>query len=225
MDKPKKPRTAWDPRRVPLHRRIRNRREELGLTAAQLADRVEVSPSYISLIENGEKIPGEDVAARIALALRDDPGLYVAWTHTTRHEDPERQLRDLVRLHTLSSDPALLARLESGEDLEEADPPEEDGPAFESVLDLIEQSQSTILREESPASHALRFCSPSFDRSDEDATTQEIERAETKPPHDLEAEEESIAAESEETAEQIETKAVKAKKADIAILDLWLLWS
>ena len=33
-----------------------------------------------------------------------------------------------------------------------------------------------------------------------------------------------IAAESEEKAEQIEEKAVKAKKADIDVLDLWLVW-
>lgn len=132
MDKPRKPGAAWDPRRVPLHRRIRNRREELGLTAAQLADMVEVSASYISLIENGEKVPGEDVAVRIAQALRDDPGLYVAWTQTTRHEDPARQLRDLTWLHTLSSDPAKRERLESGQDLEE----EEDEDPLES-LDLF----------------------------------------------------------------------------------------
>jgi len=128
MDKPGKPRAKWNPLRFPLHRRIRNRREELGLTAVELARIVRVSPSYISLIENGEKIPGAEVAASIALALGDDPGLYVAWTHSTRHEDPERQLRDLARLRDYSSDPALLERLESGEDLEEVGPAESGQP-------------------------------------------------------------------------------------------------
>ena len=42
---------------------------------------------------------------------------------------------------------------------------------------------------------------------------------------DLQDEIDRIAAESEEKAELIDEKAIKAKKADIAILDLWLLWS
>jgi transcriptional regulator with XRE-family HTH domain len=121
MDEPKRPETERDLRRVPLHRRIRNRREELGLTALELARIVRVSPSYISLIESGEKVPGEEVAVRIARALRDDEGLYVAWTHSTRHGDPERQLRDLARLRDYSSDPALRERLVSGEDLDEVE--------------------------------------------------------------------------------------------------------
>jgi len=41
---------------------------------------------------------------------------------------------------------------------------------------------------------------------------------------DLQDEIDRIAAESEEKAEQIEEKAIKAKKADIEILDLWLVW-
>jgi len=41
---------------------------------------------------------------------------------------------------------------------------------------------------------------------------------------ELQDEIDRIAAESEEKAEQIEQNAVKAKKSDIAVLDLWLLW-
>jgi len=42
---------------------------------------------------------------------------------------------------------------------------------------------------------------------------------------DLQDEIDRIAAESEEKAEQIEEKAIKAKKADIVVLDLWLVWA
>ncbi len=42
---------------------------------------------------------------------------------------------------------------------------------------------------------------------------------------ELQDEIDRIAAESEERAEQIDEKAIKAKKSDIAVLDLWLLWS
>ena len=41
---------------------------------------------------------------------------------------------------------------------------------------------------------------------------------------ELEDEIERIAAESEEKAEQIEERPVKARKADIVVLDLQLLW-
>ncbi|MCG6950035.1 MAG: hypothetical protein LJE93_14080 [Acidobacteria bacterium] len=42
---------------------------------------------------------------------------------------------------------------------------------------------------------------------------------------ELQQEIDRIASESEEKAEQIEEKAIKAKKADITVLDLWLVWS
>jgi transcriptional regulator with XRE-family HTH domain len=62
-----------------LNARIRMKRTQLGLTGAELAQRADISPSYVSLIEKGAKVPDEDVAARIARALRDDEDLYRAW--------------------------------------------------------------------------------------------------------------------------------------------------
>jgi len=55
----------------------------------------------------------------------------------------------------------------------------------------------------------------------------EIERLEAEIgvlAEDLQDEIDRIAAESEEKAERIEEKAIKAKKTDIAVLDLWLVW-
>jgi hypothetical protein len=55
----------------------------------------------------------------------------------------------------------------------------------------------------------------------------EIERLEAEIQglaHELQDEIDRIAAESEERAEQIEEKAIRAKRSDIAVLDLWLLW-
>ena len=55
----------------------------------------------------------------------------------------------------------------------------------------------------------------------------EIERLEVEIEgfaNELQDEIDRIAAESVETAEQIEAKAVKAKKADIEVRDLWLVW-
>ena len=55
-----------------LGERIRNRREARGLAAYALAARVGISPSYLSLIESGSKVPSDEIAARIAMALDDD---------------------------------------------------------------------------------------------------------------------------------------------------------
>ena len=55
----------------------------------------------------------------------------------------------------------------------------------------------------------------------------EIERLEAELEdlaEELQEEIDRIAAESEEKAEQIEEKAIKAKKADIAVVDMWLVW-
>ena len=55
-----------------LNARIRMKRSQIGLTGAELAQRADISPSYVSLIERGAKVPDEDVAARLARALRYD---------------------------------------------------------------------------------------------------------------------------------------------------------
>ena len=58
---------------LPIHERIRELREERQLPAYRLAEMAKISPSYLSLIENGEKVPSEEVAVAIATALGDDP--------------------------------------------------------------------------------------------------------------------------------------------------------
>lgn len=103
---------------LPLHARIRIRREAQGLTGQDLAERAGVSPSYISLIEKGVKVPGEEVAEAIARALGDDPELYRAWARAGRHDDWLSAYRDMTRAVEYSSDPTARRRIISGEDLE-----------------------------------------------------------------------------------------------------------
>ncbi len=79
-----------------LHRRIRTLRVRRGLTGLELARRVGVSPSYVSLIEHGEKVPSEDVAVRIARALEDREDLYRVWSAMARMD--ERTRRALLAL-------------------------------------------------------------------------------------------------------------------------------
>ena len=76
-----------DASRIPLRDRIRNLRRKRGWTGYELARKAGVSPSYVSLIENGLKVPEEAVAIAIAGALGDDESLHRAWTRTARHGD------------------------------------------------------------------------------------------------------------------------------------------
>lgn len=104
---------------VPIHERIRRRREERGIQAYVLAERLGISASYISLIESGKKVPSEEIARRIAQALEDDEEIYAAWVRSARIEDLDGYTTTLMRLRHYSSDPTLRRRLESGADIDD----------------------------------------------------------------------------------------------------------
>ncbi len=104
------------PSRLPdLAARIRVRRTQLGLTGADLAQRASISPSYVSLIENGAKVPDEDVAAQLAASLEDDADLYRAWVRAARLGLQNLDL--LKRLEAASRTPAYRSLVESGQEL------------------------------------------------------------------------------------------------------------
>ena len=105
-------------RPLPLHQRIIRRREGLKLTAYQLAKKVDISPSYMSMIETGKKVPMEDVAMRIAQALGDDPELYGAWAHDARVEDLHGTLTHLNRASRYRDSQELQNRLARGDDVD-----------------------------------------------------------------------------------------------------------
>jgi transcriptional regulator with XRE-family HTH domain len=98
-----------------LNARIRMKRTQIGLTGAELAQRADISPSYVSLIERGAKVPDEDVAARLARALRDDEDLYRAWARAARLG--LHRLNLLNRIEVISRSPAYLSAVERGEAL------------------------------------------------------------------------------------------------------------
>jgi transcriptional regulator with XRE-family HTH domain len=107
--------TAERPRLPDLNARIRARRSQLDLTGVELAQRAGISASYVSLIENGAKVPDEEVAAELARVLDDDEDLYRAWARASRL-GPEK-LDLLNRLEAASRTPAYLSLVESGQAL------------------------------------------------------------------------------------------------------------
>jgi transcriptional regulator with XRE-family HTH domain len=106
-----------------LNARIRTRRTQLGLTGAELSQRADISPSYVSLIERGTKVPDEDVAARLAKALRDDEDLYRAWARASRLGLDRINL--LSRIETISRSPTYMGLFERGEVVPDEPPPED----------------------------------------------------------------------------------------------------
>lgn len=68
---------------------IRHFRHEAGLSQDELADRMDVSSSYISMLESGKRYPSIEMLIRIALALNIKPGLmldYIAERYLQRKE-------------------------------------------------------------------------------------------------------------------------------------------
>lgn len=53
---------------------IRHFRQEAGLSQEGLADRLDVSPPYISMLESGKRYPSIEMLIRIALTLETRPG-------------------------------------------------------------------------------------------------------------------------------------------------------
>ena len=53
---------------------IREFRQQAGLSQDQLADRMELSTPYISMLESGKRYPSIEMLIRIALALNVRPG-------------------------------------------------------------------------------------------------------------------------------------------------------
>ena len=103
----------------PLAERIRELRRARRLTLAELAKAAtrlltvkpasgsrtrrsaSVSASYVSLIENGYKVPDEPIAVALAEALGDDPRLYRAWVHTRKRADLETAIAAAEILRTV----------------------------------------------------------------------------------------------------------------------------
>jgi transcriptional regulator with XRE-family HTH domain len=114
-----------------IRQRIRNRRKVRGMTAYELADRAGISPSYMSLIESGSKLPSEEIAVRIAEALDDDVDLYRAWVQASRYPDFGKHIERLLRLERVGSTPESRARVRRGGRIgDEASPSKRPGGRF-----------------------------------------------------------------------------------------------
>ena len=60
--------------------RIKQKRREKGWSRRELARRLQLSPTYISLIERGLRVPSSKIAEKLARFLDDDQELYSHWS-------------------------------------------------------------------------------------------------------------------------------------------------
>lgn len=79
---------------------IKERRAALDMRLRELARRLDVTPSYVSDIENDRRVPSEDVLRRIAIELELDPDNLVARSGRIG-TDAERYLRQTPAATTL----------------------------------------------------------------------------------------------------------------------------
>jgi transcriptional regulator with XRE-family HTH domain len=140
--------------------RIRNRRTALGLNGSELARRAGISPSYVSLIERGHKVPNEDVAARLAMALEDDEELYRAWARGERYGFD--RLDAMQRLDELTSDAQTSRILASGRDLPRAAAPSLPWAALSKARS---SDEPRVVSDEAP--QAALDASPEFEAEEE----------------------------------------------------------
>lgn len=72
----------------PILSRMKLQRKKLGLSLKQLAKAAGLrSAAYVFHVENGQKVPREDVAHRIARALGEDEALFGAWARALQRSD------------------------------------------------------------------------------------------------------------------------------------------
>lgn len=78
-------------------KRMKERREQLGLSQAALAEAVDVNTSYIGLLERGERVPSIDVLVELATALDLDLASLFADDDSAR----STEMAEVSRIRTL----------------------------------------------------------------------------------------------------------------------------
>lgn len=71
---------------------LREERKKQGLSAQAIANACGTSRSYISLIENGRRLPGKKVLPKIALALKIKTTVVINWYLETVSQKIQKDL-------------------------------------------------------------------------------------------------------------------------------------
>ncbi len=77
--------------------RLRKRREELGLSQAQVAEAARVNASYVGLLERGERVPSVDVLLELCNAV----GLAPAELFADTSPEPHKEIPEVAQIQSL----------------------------------------------------------------------------------------------------------------------------
>ena len=90
---------------------IRVLRQARDLTSAAVASKAGISPTYLSLIETGDRTPPKDTLQKLALALGVDPALLETLSSEGREVPRSARIRSLTEsLNRLADAEAELRR-------------------------------------------------------------------------------------------------------------------
>ncbi|MFG0329297.1 MAG: XRE family transcriptional regulator [Phycisphaerales bacterium] len=102
-----------------IGQRIRARRNELGLTLQQLADRVDCAKGYLSMIETGRRpAPSEEMLARLESALLLEAGQLVASARWASTPPEVRERVEAMEARDRRARALAKSLLEAGRDLD-----------------------------------------------------------------------------------------------------------
>lgn len=119
-----------------IEARIKRKRLENDWSIREFADRLHLSPTYISMLERGLRSPSAKVAEKLARVLGDDPELYANWPSAGKADKkPEKVVKKEAaarKEEPEKADPPVVATVKSKVMDEEYDVKAPDGVTINS---------------------------------------------------------------------------------------------
>jgi transcriptional regulator with XRE-family HTH domain len=95
----------------PFLRDLIGKRNAKGFTTRTLAEKLGVSAAFVSLVENGQKTPSDEVAQEWAKALDVNPNIFAAWARSKRRSDPQNMMLGEAEYRYLQNDPNVQVQM------------------------------------------------------------------------------------------------------------------
>jgi transcriptional regulator with XRE-family HTH domain len=130
----------------PFLRDLIGRRNAKGLTTRTLAEKLGVSAAFVSLVENGQKVPGDEVALEWAKALDVNPNLFAAWARSKRRSEPQTMMLGEAEYRYWQHDPNVQVQMADLDQIGFESISSEQTELLERQLPLRQQPKEGVLR-------------------------------------------------------------------------------
>nr|DAL40606.1 MAG TPA_asm: Helix-turn-helix XRE-family like protein [Caudoviricetes sp.] len=94
-----------------INKKITKYREKAGLNKSQLAREINVSPAYVTMLENGTKTPSSELVIRMAYVLNISPDKLDENIQLTEYTDLKNELETLINSPEWESEKGFLLSL------------------------------------------------------------------------------------------------------------------